>query len=391
MGDSFDLVVIGGGVSGLGVALEAAKRGLTVCLFERGACGQGTSANSLRIMHGGLRYLQTLDIRRTIESEQAQSSLLRDFPEYIRPLRFIMPFNGRGLSRAPFGRAAIYLYRLLSGMRRDWESESVWTTQQVEAESTYLKGKAPLGALTWTEGYLVHPDQFIENLVECCTVQGVDLHQGVSVVGIAKSGSGYDVYSDRGGSRTVSRAKSVVNAAGPSVKSITRDFSTGLERLKNSWCRAFNVIVDCELEAKFGLGMRSDKGRLLFAVPRSGATALGTGYLPLSTEKPHSATIAGEEILEFLTECNQAFLGLDCGLNRVLRVESGIMPLASFRDQQPEFYGSSVILKQERYIEILSTKYTTFRAQAKQVIDQLESEIKESAPAQFTTPLPAAE
>ncbi|WP_191060549.1 FAD-dependent oxidoreductase, partial [Geminicoccus harenae] len=109
-GERFDLAVIGGGVAGLCLAYEAARAGRRVVLLEREATlAARTSANWFRILHGGLRYLQTLDLVRHRESVLARREWLRDFPDLIEPLPCLMPLAGRGLKRPWAFRAALAL------------------------------------------------------------------------------------------------------------------------------------------------------------------------------------------------------------------------------------------------------------------------------------------
>ena len=93
----YDLVVLGGGIAGLGVAWEATLRGLKVLLLERDRFGAATSANSLRIIHGGLRYLQSLSLKRVLVSSREQYHLLKSNPNHISLLKCLMPLKGSGM------------------------------------------------------------------------------------------------------------------------------------------------------------------------------------------------------------------------------------------------------------------------------------------------------
>src|SRR5690606_21038054 len=97
---SFDLIVLGGGIYGAMVQLEAARRGIRSLLLERGDFGGATSANHFRIVHGGLRYLQSLDLPRFREAVAERRWWLRTFPDLVEPLRCVMPLYGEGLRRA---------------------------------------------------------------------------------------------------------------------------------------------------------------------------------------------------------------------------------------------------------------------------------------------------
>jgi len=95
----FDLIIVGGGVYGIMIALEATRRGLAPLLLERDDFAAATSANSLRILHGGLRYLQRLDIGRSLESIRERAWWLSQFPEHAAPLPCLMPLYGGGFRR----------------------------------------------------------------------------------------------------------------------------------------------------------------------------------------------------------------------------------------------------------------------------------------------------
>jgi glycerol-3-phosphate dehydrogenase len=110
----YDLIVVGGGIYGVMILLEASRRRLNALLVERDDFGGQTSFNSLRIIHGGLRYLQTLDLHRFRESVSERQWFLRTFPDLIRPLPCLMPLHGDGLRRPPVLRAALAANDFLS-------------------------------------------------------------------------------------------------------------------------------------------------------------------------------------------------------------------------------------------------------------------------------------
>ena len=123
--DQYDLVIIGGGIYGACLSLQAARCGLRSILLEREDFGGATSWNSLRILHGGLRYLQTLDLPRFRESVAERHWFCKHFPDLVRPLPCLMPLYGRGLKRkAAFG-PALRLNDWLSSYRNDSVAESI--------------------------------------------------------------------------------------------------------------------------------------------------------------------------------------------------------------------------------------------------------------------------
>src|SRR2546425_8955775 len=107
-GEQFDVIVIGGGIIGAGIARDAALRGLSVALFEKNDFGSGTTAGSTRLIHGGLRYLEMFDLRLVRMDLRERETLLRIAPHLVKPLRFLVPFYHRSL---------LYRARLRAGMR----------------------------------------------------------------------------------------------------------------------------------------------------------------------------------------------------------------------------------------------------------------------------------
>ena len=128
--ETFDVVVVGAGIYGAFVARDAAKRGLRTALIERGDFGAATSHNSFKLVHGGLRYLQQLDIQRLRQSALEQRRWLRIAPHLVEPLAFVMPTIGRG-SRSPLAmRMALGLYDVLAkgGFRGASRWPDGWST-----------------------------------------------------------------------------------------------------------------------------------------------------------------------------------------------------------------------------------------------------------------------
>ncbi|NNF13883.1 MAG: FAD-dependent oxidoreductase, partial [Gemmatimonadetes bacterium] len=127
--EAYDLVAVGGGIYGAILTAEAARRGLRTLLLERDDFGGATSWSSLRIVHGGLRYLQSLDLRRFRTSVEERRWFCRTFPELVEPLECVMPLYGRGLKRPGIFRAALWANDLLSRGR----NQGVLPTQNLPA------------------------------------------------------------------------------------------------------------------------------------------------------------------------------------------------------------------------------------------------------------------
>ena len=161
----FDVAVVGGGIYGVAIAWKAAASGLRVALFERADFGSGTSSNSLRTIHGGLRYLQHVDLRRMRQSIRARREWLREFPDYIVPVQCSIPTFGHGI----FGREVLALALLANDVISLDRNVGVEATQRLgrghtrgRAGAQQLFGETAVrgynGAALWYDGLCLNSD-----------------------------------------------------------------------------------------------------------------------------------------------------------------------------------------------------------------------------------------
>ena len=365
------LIVIGGGISGLGVALEAQRRGCEVTLLERGMIGAATSANSLRIIHGGFRYLQKLDIPRVLQSARDQADLIARYPSHIRRISCLMPLARWGLRSAISIRTALGLYRLLlkfAGIKSNVEG-GVLDQQQAEAKSAILRGLVSQGAFCWTDAMVLWPTEFHAELKSELSASGVLIREHVQVTEVGRRGSEYDVRVIDGGSASTIKSDLVVNTAGPWVNSISTPLAKAGTR-GPLWCKAFNLVLRQQFEDKFAIGLHSPEGRLYFITPRANHSVVGTFYLPFSGAA-ESARVLPQEIEQALIGLSQALPSVRVTPDDVISVDCGVLPMKQMGLLGPELYGSEKVSIQHGYAEVISTKYTTFQSQARRVLNAL--------------------
>src|ERR1700722_7074475 len=143
-GIAFDLLILGGGITGAGVALDAALRGLRVALIDKGDFASGTSSISSKLVHGGLRYLEHGDFRLVYEALAERGRLLRNAPHLVWPLRFILPFY-QGARVSPWKwRLGLTLYDVLAGSENIHRARG-WTARSLHREFPGLRGQGLLG------------------------------------------------------------------------------------------------------------------------------------------------------------------------------------------------------------------------------------------------------
>jgi len=364
---ALDVAVIGGGISGLGVALEAAKAGLEVGLFEKGKLSKATSANSLRIIHGGLRYLQALDLVRIAASMTDQAYWLKEAPRYIKSVPCLLPLERFGLrSRLPLGCAAFFYNGLSFFLCGKANGARLVSKSYVAQQAPVLGPIAPYGALLWFDALLEDPEGFASYLAGCARRFGAGVYEDTEVCEIRRVGRKFSLHCRRDSKTHALSTKVVVNASGPWLNKVKEEGCKFRTTHPRFWCKAFNVILNDKLESRYAFGVRGE-GRFYFFVPRRQRTALGTWYVPFSGDLENIVVEEGE-VMDFLESVNRALPSFAFGLKDVESVECGILPMLKHGRRGPVLYGAERLNDCGGFIDVLSTKYTTFRHQALRVM-----------------------
>jgi glycerol-3-phosphate dehydrogenase len=377
---TFDLLVIGGGIYGVTIACDAAQRGLSVALIERNDFGSGTSFNHLRTIHGGLRYLQTLDLARARQSIVERRTLAQIAPWAVRPMPFVLPLQ-RSLTRGRTAMAAAMLldrviaadrnhgvppsHRLPSGriLGRDRALRAYPSLQRMPLRAAavwydYVTTDADRLTLAWALSAVQH-GAVVANYLEALSLKA----DGGRVLGAAAR-------DQVTGEALLIRALTVANATGAAVNRLLAPFG-GVEL---PLLRAMNVVTTRPaLEAAFGGRGRS--GGTLFAVPWNGRTLIGTWQ---STHICQSDDLAvpDSELDAFLQEANAIFPAADLTRDDVTLVHRGIVPAVLRHGGSPALQGGDVVFEHEAtglagLVSVAGTKYTTARSVGMRIVDRL--------------------
>lgn len=335
-GREFDLVVIGGGIYGVSVLREAARCGLSACLCEAADFGGETSWNSLRIVHGGLRYLQTLDLRRFFQSVAARRRIALQFPTLVRPLRCLMPLYGQGLKRASVMRMALRANDLLSAHCNDGLQHEIWLPPGELLDAAATRREFPLvrtegleGAACWSDYFMISSERIlIELLHDACRYGALALNYApvLDVVSDGAAVRGVRVQDAPTGGHFTIAGRAVVNCAGPRVRELARGQGGEAERLFRP-SLAFNLLLDIYLPGDCAMAVAAPQpgAPVRFLVPQSGSVLAGTEHLsrPVETTEAQPTEV---EINDFLASLNQAIPGLGARPSHVRRIFSGLLP-----------------------------------------------------------------
>ncbi|MFO7901849.1 MAG: FAD-dependent oxidoreductase [Pirellulaceae bacterium] len=332
-----DLIVIGGGIYGVAMTLEAARRGLRVVLVERDDFGGATSWNSLRILHGGLRYLQTLDLPRFFESVGERRWFCRHFPELVATLPCLMPLYGRGMKRPSVFRVALKMNDTLSFRRNAGVAAElhlpggrVLSAQQTLDRYPAAPRDGLQGGGLWYDVVMPNSQRvLIEMLHWACAAGAIALNYVSAEELRVQHGAVQGVEAlDRISGKTLRLDAPVVyNCTGPWSRALGVQFDRDLPTLFQP-SLAFNVLLDREPLSDAALAAEPPGGPTYFMHPFQGRIFAGTSHWPWSkgAEQPQPTD---DQLEHFLKDLNRAAPKLQVTKDHVLRVFPGLLPSRS--------------------------------------------------------------
>jgi glycerol-3-phosphate dehydrogenase len=340
----FDVAVIGGGAYGACVAWEAASRGLSVALVEKGDFCGATSANHLRMVHGGIRYLQHLDLARVRESSRERSALLRIAPHLVRPIPILMPTHGVGAEGRHLLRAGFALYDMVVPDRnRGIKDRSRHIPRgSIIGKDEFRKllpdsdnGKFDSAGLFY-DGQYLNPSRLALAFLQSAASAGAVVANYAEVDGFLYSRgriSGIIVTDTIGGEGFHIRSKIVVNAAGPWATSLLSKIPPMNQLQPPPFSRDAGFLVRGSLTGKYALASRieskdpdaflSRKGRHVFLVPWHGHTLVGVWH-KVHLDGPEELTVSRSELQSFIDDVRMSDVGIDIQLNDISMIYSGL-------------------------------------------------------------------
>jgi glycerol-3-phosphate dehydrogenase len=394
----YDVVVVGGGIYGVHVARDAALRGLRVALIEQEDFGSGTSGNSHKIIHGGLRYLQHADFRRMREAVRERTILFRTAPHLVQPMPVLIPLYRHRPPGLFLMSLALRLNDLLSFDRnRGLEGAHAIGRGRIVSREDCLRlcpglsqERLIAGALFY-DGQVSNPERLILSLAQSASVAGADLANYVQVTGLLKKDNagvaGVRATDVLTGNDFEVRANIVVNCTGPWSPQLLHPLGKASWPAALRWLKAM-VLITRPVVGRTAVGVPCpstyrdedavvNKGyRNLFITPWRDASLIGTFQAAYDGDI-RELRVEDEEIDSFIAEINQAFPSARLTRADVRWVHCGLLP----RSGQGNGNGEPQLLKQFRIhdhadregidglISVVGVKYTTARGVAEKAVD----------------------
>lgn len=355
--ETFDVIVVGGGMHGAWVALRAALTGYRVALLERHDFGGATSANSLKILHGGLRYLQHLDFARMRSSIRARRAFAADFPEWVRPLPCVMPLQATGV-RSPWVLGpALLLNDLIAADRNTGLSAEVrlssgrlMTGGECSRLLAPLAVRHPFAGAMWWDALAIDTARLSLASVFAAADAGAVVANRVEATRYLLHGDairGIAATDTVTGDEFEIRAPVVVNATGPWAGELAKISNLTDAYMPPGWVGGMNLVLrkSLGLEAAVALSAESKASdssavlkratRELFFVPWRNRTMVGTDYVPCAGMQNPMAGPPLKAVKNFVDEVAHVAPNAQVTFDDVAWVHWGLLPLASAGDGLP--------------------------------------------------------
>lgn len=389
----FDILVIGGGITGAGVARDAALRGLSVALVERADFASGTSSRSSRLVHGGVRYLEHGHLRLVFEASHERQLLLRLAPHLVRPLAFTWPvYRGARIPRWKLS-AGLFLYDLLARFRNVGRHERL-SAAAVRAREPALRADGLTGGARYWDAATDDARLTLANVLGAADAGAVAVNHCAAHALVHHGGrvAGAVVRDRFTGEELTVRADVVVNAAGPWVDEISAlDRPTGRPTVRGT--KGVHLLVPRERVGNDGAVtlLAARDGRVLFVLPAGRLTLVGTTDTRTAMH-PEEVRATAEDVHYLLEAVNSFFPTAMLGPSDVVSAWAGLRPLVAQGQRDDGAADAPAAVSREHAVGWSATglltvsggKLTTYRSMAEEVVDAAVSRLRRRARASRT-------
>ncbi|EHD5216572.1 TPA: glycerol-3-phosphate dehydrogenase/oxidase [Staphylococcus pseudintermedius] len=385
--EAYDLIVVGGGITGAGIALDATARGMKVALVEMQDFAQGTSSRSTKLVHGGLRYLKQLQVGVVAETGKERAIVYENGPHVTTPEWMLLPMHKGGTFGKFSTSIGLAMYDRLAGVKKS-ERKKMLSKKETSAKEPLVKQDGLKGGGYYVE-YRTDDARLTIEVMKKAAEQGADIMNYAKVTNFlydSKEKVNGVAVVDRLGNETFEiKGKKVVNATGPWVDEVrSADYSKNNKQLRLT--KGVHVVID---QSKFPLRQAvyfdtEKDGRMIFAIPREGKAYVGTTDTFYNNDK--SKPLVNQEDRDYLVDAiNYMFPTVHITDADIESTWAGVRPLIFEEGKDP----SEISRKDEIWegksglLTIAGGKLTGYRHMALEIVDLVEKRLKQEYKLKF--------
>ncbi|EGQ4138534.1 glycerol-3-phosphate dehydrogenase/oxidase [Staphylococcus pseudintermedius] len=385
--EAYDLIVVGGGITGAGIALDATARGMKVALVEMQDFAQGTSSRSTKLVHGGLRYLKQLQVGVVAETGKERAIVYENGPHVTTPEWMLLPMHKGGTFGKFSTSIGLAMYDRLAGVKKS-ERKKMLSKKETSAKEPLVKQDGLKGGGYYVE-YRTDDARLTIEVMKKAAEQGADIMNYTKVTNFLYDNkekvNGVAVVDRLGNEAFEIKGKKVVNATGPWVDEVrSADYSKNNKQLRLT--KGVHVVID---QSKFPLRQAvyfdtEKDGRMIFAIPREGKAYVGTTDTFYNNDK--SKPLVNQEDRDYLVDAiNYMFPTVHITDADIESTWAGVRPLIFEEGKDP----SEISRKDEIWegksglLTIAGGKLTGYRHMALEIVDLVEKRLKQEYKLKF--------
>jgi glycerol-3-phosphate dehydrogenase len=370
----YDVIIVGGGATGLGAAVDAASRGYSTLLVEQADFAKGTSSKSTKLVHGGVRYLKQGDVRLVLDALKERGLMLQNAPHLVHDLKFVIPGYNRW-DKIFYG-MGMKVYDAMAG-KRSFGSSHVISRDGVVERIPTIETKGLRGGVVYHDGQF-DDSRLAVNLAQTAHEHGAHILSYVRCKGLLKKGGricGIRAVDEESGETFEVEGNAVVNATGVYV-----DDLLAFDSEKQSHLVAVSQGIHLVLPKRFLPGNhalmvpKTADGRVLFAIPWHGHVVVGTTDTPLEEKSLEPRAL--EEERDFVMSHARKYLADDPKDEDVLSIFAGLRPLVRSGSQSNTSRLSrdhTILVSKSGLVTVTGGKWTTYRKMGEDVINHAET------------------
>ena len=370
--EPWDMVIIGGGATGVGIAVDAASRGYDVLLLEQHDFGKGTSSRSTKLVHGGVRYLQQGNISLVMEALKERGILRQNAPHLVSDLAFVVP--NYDWWEAPFYGVGLKVYNVLAGKYGFGDSQML-SREETLARLPTIKTDGLRGGVVYYDGQF-DDSRLLINLAQTAAEQGATLLNYARVTGVTRAADGFIdgvvAVDEESGREIRAGAKVVINATGPFLDGVRRLAEPSAQPMIAPSQGVHLVFDRSFLPGRSAIMVPHTRdGRVMFAIPWHDHTLVGTTDTPIT--EPTLEPKAFDDEVAFIIETAGQYLhraptradvlSLFVGIRPLVRAEGAASTAALSRDHTIHIDASGLL-------SVAGGKWTTYRHMAEDTVNQ---------------------
>lgn len=376
----FDLIVIGGGITGAGILLDASSRGLNTLLLEKKDFASGTSGRSTKLIHGGLRYLKELEFSLVRKVGKERAIVFKNAPHLIVPQKLLLPIYKNGTFKKWQLSIALSIYDWLAGVKKN-ERKKIFNSKKTISKETTLNKEGLIGAGFYSE-YRTDDARLTLEIIKTAINYNAEPYNYLEVKSIKKLNDIFyvEAYDSVNKLSFKFKSKQLVNATGPWTDDIRKTNNT-ISKEKICLSKGVHLVLKHEnLPIKNPVYFDAPDKRMCFAIPRNKCTYVGTTDTLFEEIEKTEPTANIKDITYILDAINNCFDVPKLKLNNVISSWTGLRPLILEEGKKTSEISrkDELIIAQNNMISIAGGKLTGYRLMAKKVVDLIVKNLNQS-------------